>query len=68
MQMTWLGSHQRVPLPAHIQVWVKEQECHRRARNAAGTPLFQCMHRGVINHLELQGLGTHAKPSKMFET
>lgn len=57
-----------VPLPAHTWVWIEEQECHSRAHNASGTPLFQCMHREVINHLELQGSGTLAKPSKMFET
>lgn len=57
-----------VPLPAHIRVWIEEQECHSRAHNASGTPLFQCMHREVINHLELQGSRTLAKPSKMFET
>lgn len=57
-----------MPLPAHIQFWIDERECHRRARNAAGTRLLQRMYGEVINHLELQGLGTPAKPLKMLET
>lgn len=48
--------------------------CGVRDGNATGEHAMQLAHgspalyREVINHPELQGLGTPAKPSKMFET